>query len=103
MRIFKTMLLSVFIGFYFLSITPMHFYAHVLDQQEATSHAYDDCTYVNLLNYGQGNFLNPEIIDFSTIKFLEFNSIDEIELNSSIISNYLSFHFNLRAPPALNC
>lgn len=102
MRFLKTIFLTVFIGFYFLSITPMHFYTHSFDHQDSQTKALDDCSYVNLLNFGQGSFLNSGIIDFISTDFLEFQSIEQVELSSNFILNYLSFHFNLRAPPSLN-
>ncbi|MDG4946074.1 hypothetical protein NMK71_06580 [Weeksellaceae bacterium KMM 9713] len=103
MQFLKTILLSVFIGFYFLSITPIHFYAHSLDHQESTKNALDDCTYINLLSFGQGNFLNPESVELSNSLGEEFISREIIETKNKLVSSYLAFHFNLRAPPYLNC
>ena len=103
MQFLKTILLSVFIGFYFLSITPIHFYAHSLDHQEATKNALDDCTYINLLSFGQGNFLNPESFEITHCVGDELISKEIIETKNELVSSVLAFHFNLRAPPQLNC
>lgn len=99
MRFIKTIFLSLFIGFYFLSITPMHFYAHDFESNHSSTQALDDCSYINLLNFGQGNFLHPNSLDFILLEISSANKLSSIDYSNQLISGYLPFYYNLRAPP----
>ncbi len=81
----------------------MHFYAHSLDHQDTKTNASDDCTYINLLSFGQGNFLNPESFEIIHSLGDELISKEIIETKNKLVSSYLAFHFHLRAPPHLSC
>lgn len=103
MRFWKTLLVTVFLGFYFLSITPAHFYAHVLEQHhDDDSDTLDDCAYVSLLELGQGIYFNPENVQLSSDVPFETYFEEHFSFEESIYSTFCAYYFSLRAPPSLN-
>lgn len=102
MRWLKTVLFSVFIGFYFLSITPVHFYLHS-DHNELNTQILDDCSFIHLLNFGQGNYFTPDAVEITAPKEVEFVQHQPIEKSVGLVPSVVSSYFNLRAPPRLNC
>lgn len=85
-----------------MSLTPIHFYAHTFEIDHASTQALDDCSYVNLMNFGQGNSITPEAFNYANPAFVEIKDLMDTFYHSTFISNNISYHFQLRAPPRLN-
>lgn len=102
MNFLKNLFLIVFLGFYFISLTPIHFYAHSLEIEHSSTQALDDCSYVNLMNFGQGNSITPESIFYNNPMHGEQKVLMETYFNQNLLSRNVSHHFQLRAPPPMN-
>lgn len=100
MRFWKTLLLSIFLGFYFLSITPIHFYAHQIEQ-DYHDDDYDDCSYVNLLELGQGHFFTPDAIQLELSPEVTFIFEDTFGLPNQLFTKSTTHNFLLRGPPTI--
>lgn len=85
-----------------MSLTPIHFYAHSFEIDHVSTQALDDCSYVNLVNLGQGYSITPDVLNFADAKFIENNNLEETHYYKALISTNNSLYFQLRAPPVLN-
>lgn len=91
------------LGFYFVSLTPMHMYVHTLFETHENSHSTDlgseDCNFINFANSGQGQFSSPEEFSFKAVEFIDFTFKDIIFTSQNFIENEKFYKFSLRAPP----
>lgn len=100
MRFWKFIVVSLLLGFYFISITPVHFYAHSIEIHVDT-HGDDSCTLVNLIQLGQGNYLHSDDFhfDFNEQNIVEISAIVSFfQLNPALFE---PSYFQLRAPPTI--
>lgn len=103
MQFWKAFLVTAFLGFYFLSITPAHFYAHTVEQHhDDDANTTDDCAYVTLLELGQGIYFNPENVQISANTVFEVFYEADFGFEKTFYSTFNSYFFSLRAPPSLN-
>ena len=95
----KAIIVTAILGFYFLSITPIHFYAHDTDLHLDNNPA--DCTLVTLIQAGQGNYVHSDCFVFTTDKISPIIAFQEILFFESFISIFQPTCCQLRAPPVV--
>lgn len=96
-------ILFALLGFYFMSLTPVHMYAHALFEVHEDSHSKnlssEDCNFIQFANNGQGQFSSPDEFSFKAIEFIDFTFKDIIFTSQNFIENEKFYKFSLRAPP----
>ena len=105
MQFLKTIVVSVFLGFYFLGITPLHFYVHQIEveaNEDEHHNSSEDCQYINLLNANQGSFLNSDSFYFQheATPLLPFQKLVFSKENQ--LKNLHLYQLSTRGPPTLN-
>lgn len=91
------------LGFYFISLTPMHMYVHDLFEVHKDSHSADidseNCNFIQFANSFQGQFNSPDEFSFKAIEFIDFTFKDFIFKYQNFVENERLYKFSLRAPP----
>lgn len=98
MRLWKSLAVFFFLGFYFLSITPIHFYTHDTEFHVDT-HGDDGCTLVVLMQAGYGMYLHSGETEIPAKTILQPQFQEKTGFEQIISTSYEPAFFQLRAPP----
>lgn len=98
MRFWRSMAVFFFLGFYFLSITPVHFYTHNTEFYVDT-HADDGCTVVVLMQAGQGIYLHSGETTIPSEIIFQPEFQESFSFTETGFTAYEPAFFQLRAPP----